>query len=253
MQIPLDGLMDRYELRHQDYSLSEDQESVRDAFSVFFTKESPSSVVRAAEPLGFDEALWQKLVNMGVTSMSLPSAVGGDDATLVDLVLITEELGRTVAPVPLISHVIATRLLAAAGADSGVIEAAIAGDQPFTVALQPQTSGSRQLVPDAAIAQDVVVLEDGSLVLYRGKKPSAHVPNQGCTPLGWWEPSSDAERVVLAEGPAAARLHRRAVVEWTLLTAAALVGMTEAYQSVRCRAWRSRWPMSPLEPPVLAT
>src|ERR1700722_18283768 len=93
-----------WEFRRQDYSLDRDQQDVRHAFSEFFLKESPSSVVRAAEPLGFDPRLWVALVGMGVTTMSLPAAGGGDDATLVDLVLIAEEVGRTAAPVPYVSH-----------------------------------------------------------------------------------------------------------------------------------------------------
>ena len=90
--------VDPWEFRRQDYSLDRDQQDVRDAFSEFFLKESPSSVVRAAEPLGYDARLWAALVDMGVTTMSLPAAAGGDDATLVELVLIAEEAGRTAAP-----------------------------------------------------------------------------------------------------------------------------------------------------------
>jgi hypothetical protein len=49
--------MDRFELRYADYSLSSDQEAVRDAFRAFFTNECPTERVRAAEPLGYDEKL----------------------------------------------------------------------------------------------------------------------------------------------------------------------------------------------------
>jgi alkylation response protein AidB-like acyl-CoA dehydrogenase len=220
--------MDRIEVRLQDYSLDEDQESVRDAFSEFFAKEAPTTVARAAEPLGFDPELWQKLLNMGVASMSLPASVGGDDATLVELVLIAEEVGRSVAPVPFVSHIVATRLLAAANADAGIIQEAIAGEKPFAVALAPAVAGQRQLVPDAAIAADVIALEGDELVLTRAHEAAAHVPNQGSTPLAWWQPAGDAERIVLASGAAAAALYSRAVSEWKLLTAAALIGMTES-------------------------
>ena len=47
--------MDGLELRYCDYSLTDDQESVRDAFRDFFASECPSTRVRAAEPLGHDE------------------------------------------------------------------------------------------------------------------------------------------------------------------------------------------------------
>src|SRR5215469_18371105 len=113
-----------YELRRCDPSLDGDQQAVKDAFAEFFAKESPPSVVRAAEPLGFDAALWAKLTGMGAAAMGLPDRQGGDDATLVDLVLVAEQQGRTVAPVPLASHVAATRLLGRAGASADVLDAA---------------------------------------------------------------------------------------------------------------------------------
>ena len=43
-------------------------------------------------------------------------SVGGDGATLVDLTLVAEEVGRALAPVPWIDHICATRLLARLGA-----------------------------------------------------------------------------------------------------------------------------------------
>ena len=53
---------------------------------------------------------------MGATTMALPESSGGDGATLVDLTLVAEEIGRSLAPVPWIDHVCAARLLAPAGA-----------------------------------------------------------------------------------------------------------------------------------------
>jgi alkylation response protein AidB-like acyl-CoA dehydrogenase len=220
--------MDRFELRRQDFSLDDDQQAVRDAFAEFFAKECPTTVVRAAEPLGFDKALWSQLVGMGVAAMSLPAAVGGDDATLVDLVLVAEEHGRAVAPVPLVSHVVATRLLARAGAPAQTLFAAIEGERVITLAMQPVLPGHRQLVPEAAIAADVVSYSAGSLVLHSASAAAPHVRNQGSTPLAWWQPQEGSTGTVLATGVEAAAWYRDAVREWKLLTAAALVGMTEA-------------------------
>ena len=55
------------------------------------------------------------LTETGVVSMALPSSVGGDGATLVDLALVAEAYGRALAPVPLIDAVVAARLIAATG------------------------------------------------------------------------------------------------------------------------------------------
>src|SRR5579862_3254289 len=106
--------MDGLELRYCDYALTDDQESVRNAFRDFFTAECPSPRVRAAEPLGHDEKLWSQLTDMGAASMGLPQSAGGDGATLLDLTLIAAEAGTALAPVPFVEHTAAARALAAA-------------------------------------------------------------------------------------------------------------------------------------------
>ena len=65
--------------------------------------------------------------------MALPESVGGDGATLVDLTLVAEEVGRSLAPVPWIDHVCAARLLARLGAVETDI---VSGKQ--VAALDPQ-------------------------------------------------------------------------------------------------------------------
>ncbi len=216
--------MERFELRRQDLSLDDDQQAVREGFGDFFTKQVPSSLVRDAEPLGFDADLWQRVVAMGGTSMGLPEEAGGDGATLVDLVLVAEELGKVVAPVPLVSHVVASRLLARAGGADELVAAAAEGERIVTLALQPVVGGNRQLVPDAAVARDVLAWSGEGLTLHTLAEPAAHVPNQGSTPLAWFDPAA-GESALLATGPEAEQLFRTAVAEWKLLTAAALVGI----------------------------
>jgi len=215
-------------IRLQDYSLSAEQEWLRETFHKFFEKECPTAVVRSAEPLGFDAELWQKLLRMGIASMGLPPSAGGDGATLIELGIIAEEVGRSIAPVPFISHIVATRLLAATNALDDVLIQAIHGYQIVTLALQPLQSGQPQLVPDAAIAAGVVALVNDELSLYRRGLPAGHVENHGRTPLGRWQPSDGAECLTLARGDEANTIHRHAVMEWKILMAAALVGLTEA-------------------------
>ena len=108
--------MDRYELRRLDYSLSEDHLALQAAYKQFFKTHCPIETVRAAEESGFDKSLWERLCAMGATTMALPESAGGDGATLVDLTLVAEEIGRSLAPVPWIDHVCAARLLSRLGA-----------------------------------------------------------------------------------------------------------------------------------------
>ena len=231
--------MERFELRRQDFTLDDDQQAVREGFGDFFAKEVPSSLVRKAEPLGFDADLWQRLIAMGATSMALPEEVGGDGATLVDLVLVAEELGKVVAPVPLIAHVVASRLLARAGGAAELLAAAASGDRVVTLALQPVVGGNRQLVPEAALARDVLAWSPDGLALHTLAEPAAHVPNQGSTPLAWFDPAA-GERTVLATGPEAEALFRAAVGEWKLLTAAALAGIAQSALNLGVEFAKSR-------------
>ena len=224
--------LDRYELRRSDPSLDEDEEAVRAAFARFFARECPPEAVRAAEPLGFDRALWERLVGLGITTMGLPEELGGDDATLASLVLIAEEWGRRVAPLPLASHVAATRLLGRttvpANQPAGPLEAAKRGDRIYALALSPAVRGVPQLVPEAAVAAGVIALAGDQLTLFTAAAPATHAPNQGSTPLAWWQPDEAAETVTLASGPDASAAYELAVTEWKLLQAAALVGLAEA-------------------------
>src|ERR1700759_451017 len=139
----MDGL-DRYELRRQDYSLSEDHVDLQTAYKQFFKTHCPIETVRAAEASGFDKDLWERLCAMGATTMALPESSGGDGATLVDLTLVAEEIGRSLAPVPWIDHVVAARLLARLGA---VEPAVVSGRQLAAFDPQHDNIRGRRLIP----------------------------------------------------------------------------------------------------------
>jgi alkylation response protein AidB-like acyl-CoA dehydrogenase len=224
-------LVDEFELRYADYSLSSDQEAVRDAFAEFFRNECPPERVRAAEPLGYDEKLWRQLTDMGAASMGLPEQAGGDGAALVDLLLVAEEAGATLAPVPFVEHVAASRALAGApGAPGELLAEAASGRRILALAMEPTGSRSpqlaRQLVPGGAVARAVLALDGDALILVDADEPPSPVANQGSTPLAWWD-LAGGRRQRLAEGTLAETLYRRARAEWKLLTAAALTGLTE--------------------------
>jgi alkylation response protein AidB-like acyl-CoA dehydrogenase len=223
--------MDGSEFRYADYSLSSDQEAVRDAFGDFFAKQCPAERVRKAEPLGYDETLWRQLTDMGAASMGLPEQAGGDGASLVDLLLVAEGLGGALAPVPFIEHAAASRALAAApgtpaGLLAGLLADAASGRRILALAMRPADGEARQLVPGGAVARDVLALIGDTLVVVHADSPPPLAPNQGSTPLAWWD-LAGGSREQIAEGPNAVALYRLARAEWKLLTAAALVGLTE--------------------------
>lgn len=218
--------MNPHDLRRVDFTLSEDHQTVSAAFAEFFEKESPSALVRSAQPLGYDSQLWNKAVELGATAMALPEEVGGDDAGILDMTLVAEEIGRSLAPIPLLEHVVATRLLAATGdpAVSELVRAATAGERILGLALRPLRG--RQLVTTAAVADDIVGFDGDGIVVLRTESPRQLVINQASQPAAWVDPS--AEEVFHAKSDAPEALFERAQREWKVVTGAALVGMTDA-------------------------
>lgn len=234
--------MDRFELRRLDYSLAADHVDLQTAYRQFFKSHCDIETVRAAEPSGFDKSLWERLCAMGATTMALPESVGGDGATLVDLTLVAEEIGRALAPVPWIDHVVASRLLARLGAlDSQEI---VQGTQ--LVAFDPQQvapSGAR-LIPAGSLADRVIVRDgqgDGAIVLLQFSSLPAKVDNIGKLPMAWVDPAGADNRVVLASGDTAVAEYQRALDEWRLLTAAVLVGLVEETLTIAAEFAKSRY------------
>jgi alkylation response protein AidB-like acyl-CoA dehydrogenase len=214
---------DPREVRRTDYSLSQEQLAIRETFSDFFTRESPSTVVRESEPLGFNSDLWEHAARLGLASMRLPEDQGGVGAPIVDLALIAEEAGRAAAPIPVAEATVTVSLLALAG-DDARLAAAAAGTYISTLAMRPLSERSKQLVPAGAIADGIVALDGDELALYEPLEKLAHVHNLGTAPLAWWTPSELDRRTVLATGDEARELYAAAIAEWRLLTAAYLIG-----------------------------
>jgi alkylation response protein AidB-like acyl-CoA dehydrogenase len=225
--------------RQAAYTLSEEQEALRDAFASFFERECPTDLVRAAEPSGFDGRLWARLADMRAVAMGLPEDAKGDGAGLVELSLVAEEFGRRLAPVPLVEALVAARLLAGATAVSPEwLADAASGSRLLTLALHP--GDGPQLVPAAAVADGVIGLLGDELVLtYSDTRPEP-VPNQGLAPIAWWDLGTAGEGMVIASGPDAAACFNRATREWKLLMAAALVGMARAALDIGVEHARSR-------------
>jgi alkylation response protein AidB-like acyl-CoA dehydrogenase len=232
--------MDRYELRREDYSLSEDQTDLQAAYQKFFKANCSIEVVRAAEAAGFDKSLWERLCATGATTMALPEAVGGDGATMVDLALVAEEVGRAVAPVPWIDHVCAARLLARLGAlDDG--SPIVSGEQIAGLDAQVDSTAGSRLIPIGSIA-DQVVLRDGEdvVLLTFGSRP-ARVDNIGKLPMAWVDPAAADSRTVLASGADAMASYQLALDEWRLLTAAALAGLVEETMTIAAEFAKTRY------------
>lgn len=230
--------MDRFELRRLDYSLTEDHTALQAAYKQFFTTHCDIETVRAAEESGFDKNLWERLCAMGATTMALPESAGGDGATLVDLALVAEEVGRSLAPVPWIDHVCAARLLARIGTVESDV---VTGKQ--LAALDPHqdsVSGAR-LIPAASIADTIIIRDGQDVVRLSFDTRPVQVDNIGRLPMAWVDPAAADSRTVLASGPDALAEYQRALDEWRLLTASALVGAVEQTMTIAAEFAKTRY------------
>jgi alkylation response protein AidB-like acyl-CoA dehydrogenase len=230
--------VDRFELRRLDYSLSEDHVALQTAYRQFFKTHCPIETVRAAEPSGFDKNLWERLCAMGATTMALPESAGGDGATLVDLTLVAEEIGRAIAPVPWIDHVCAARLLARLGTVQAEV---VNGTQIAALDPHLDSAKGRRLIPTGSIA-DCIIVRDGDEVvrLAFGTRP-AKVDNIGRLPMAWVDRGTADTVTVLADGAQAVANFHRALDEWRLLTAAALVGMVDETTAIAAEFAKNRY------------
>ena len=96
-----------------DFGLTETQELIRTSAREFLADRSGPAAVRAAAE-GDDEAianLWKDVVDLGWPALTVPEQYGGAGLTFSDLAVLLEELGASLAPVPIVETAITTRIL----------------------------------------------------------------------------------------------------------------------------------------------
>ena len=101
-----------------NFEFSEEQELLREQARGFLGENCAPSVVRGVlDSQGdYDAELWKKVAEMGWTSTVIPEEFGGLGLSYLELVVVAEELGRAVAPIPFSSSVyLATEAILANG------------------------------------------------------------------------------------------------------------------------------------------
>jgi acyl-CoA dehydrogenase len=172
-----------------DFSLTDDQESLRSLAADIFGDKATPERVEAIESSAerFDRDLWRELAGAGLLGIALPESAGGAALGLVELALVCEQHGRVVAPVPLAWTATAAMALAAHGdaeqqlwaerAASG--EAVLTGVPPVAAAglrVDDGTiTGEVAGVPYAHVAGAIVVPVRGELYLLDPAGPGVTV------------------------------------------------------------------------------
>ncbi len=90
--------------------LTEDQELIAKTAADFVKQKSPIARVRElrdrSDAVGFSRALWQEMAELGWLGIAFPEEHGGAGLGFAELVVVLEELGRTLAPEPFLSTVL---------------------------------------------------------------------------------------------------------------------------------------------------
>ena len=130
-----------------DLGLNEVQQMLKSSAQEFLSRECPLTLVRAMEedPRGYTDDLWRQIVALGWTGLVFPEQYGGTGGNFLDLAVLLEEIGRSLAPSPFFSTVVLGGLTVLdAGTDAqkqDILPRICSGDTIMTMALtEPSAS-----------------------------------------------------------------------------------------------------------------
>jgi alkylation response protein AidB-like acyl-CoA dehydrogenase len=179
-----------------DFGFSEDQDLLRATTRRFLAEQQSLAQVRRSleEPDIFDADLWRKGAALGWTAMLVPPEFEGGSVTeqpLVDLVVLGEELGRTLNPGPFVPCNVIAGAIARFGTEvqakahlpplaRGEATAAwcLSGDgSPEPGALEVRAEREGDVWRLEGVARYVQAAGNASLLLVVGKEPQGEVRN----------------------------------------------------------------------------
>lgn len=90
-----------------NFEFSDEQNQLRDQAQAFLNDNCPPATVRKIleGDAAYDKQLWESIANLGWLSTVIPETHGGLGLSYYELVVIAEELGRALAPIPFSSSV----------------------------------------------------------------------------------------------------------------------------------------------------
>jgi len=166
-----------------DFRLTEEQLLLRQAARDFVRNECPVDFVRRmeADPKGYTAELWVKMAELGWMGLMVPAEHGGIGWSVLDLVILMEEMGAGCVPGPFLSTVLCGTILAAgarAGLQADLLPRLAAGKLILTLAYLE--AGSRKYEPalvetTAEPAGDAFVLSGTKLFVPEGHVADAFV------------------------------------------------------------------------------
>jgi alkylation response protein AidB-like acyl-CoA dehydrogenase len=180
-----------------DFGFTEEQQEVQGLAHRILEDKVTEELLREVEARGdarFDRDTWTALADAGLLGIGLPEKLGGGGFGLIEQYLLLEEIGQTVAPVPVLASIVMGAMtIAAFGTDDQQerwVRPAAAGTKILTAALseplnrdhlRPTTTarldgtgwrldGIKTCVPAATLADVILVpatsVDDGSVGVF---------------------------------------------------------------------------------------
>src|SRR5690349_5426089 len=136
--------------RRMDFGFTAEQEQLRDQVRRFLDAELPLEriLAAAAKPQPLDRALWARVAGLGWPGTTVPEAHGGLGLGCEDLIVILEEMGKSLAPLPLLST------------DAAVTAIRTLGDESQQAALLPPIAAGETVATLAVLEESDVVSPD---------------------------------------------------------------------------------------------
>lgn len=202
-----------------DFSLSTDQEALRDGVRSFCDARLSIAELRQLEQQGVDRALWAEFAEMGILGLRASEEAGGVGLGMAEAVLVFEELGRCVAPGPLLWSQLAANLLP----DVASGETIVTG-----LDLRGSTPGP-YMVEWLALSDRILTIADDGVRLVSCEEVEGD-PIE--SPLDPFSPVSRVERLPEGELVGDADTATRLETEGTTLVSALMLGIAEGAQEL---------------------
>ena len=151
-----------------NFDFTDDQQAIKSTAHDFLgARFKPEKVRELAESGEYDSSLWDEMSELGWPGIFVSEEHGGQGLGVLELVILTEELGYVAAPSPFLSNAAAGLMLQFAGSAEqqsswlpGVGSGASLGTLGVVAA-----DGSAPLVPDAELASFIVLVDGDSAVV----------------------------------------------------------------------------------------
>ena len=177
-----------------DFGYTDDQREIqRTARELLSERAKPERVREHAEAGRIDTELWRELCELGWPGIAVAEEHGGQGLGAIELSILCEELGRSLAPVPFLPSVLAATLIEHGGSPAQRERwlPSLASGEAIG-ALGAAVDGVAELVIGGADASVLVLVEDD------GSARVASAEQAEVTPLASIDPTRSAARVSLA-------------------------------------------------------